>query len=435
MPKVSVIIPVYNVEKYLKQCLDSVLNQTLEDIEIICVNDGSTDNCPQILEDYVRQDKRIKVIHKSNSGYGHSMNVGIDNATGEYIGIVESDDWILPDMYETLYSKAKENDLDVIKSDYFEYWGKFNCKNLIHYDNLEYQYNKILKDEDLEIFWKYIAFNWIGIYKRSFLNQNNIRHNESLGASYQDAGFRMQVTAMAKSGMIIDKAFYMYRQDNPYSSVKSKEKMMCIRNEYEYTAKILKAKNLNLSLKILYSYLILDHRWTLNRIDDSLKSQYIHIILNDYNNLKDNITWGKIQNSEIIEKWIKDFSQNWCEIYENYKKQKSIFINSILNIEKDKKIIIYGTGKIGNSTFWQLVRLGYLDRILFFAETNPEKNRKFYNFDVKSGKEICKYKDDVIVIVAVGKTTGAYHEVTKYLNNLGIKNYIDNKFLICNLYM
>ena len=94
MPKVSVIIPVYNVEKYLRQCLDSVINQTLKDIEIICVDDGSTDNCPNILDEYAAKDARIKIIHKKNEGYGKAMNVGISHASGEYIGIVEPDDYI-----------------------------------------------------------------------------------------------------------------------------------------------------------------------------------------------------------------------------------------------------------------------------------------------------------------------------------------------------
>ena len=109
MPKVSIVIPTYNVEQYLKECLDSVINQTLKDIEIICVDDGSTDNSGKILDEYAAKDSRIKVIHKENGGYGKAMNVGIDNATGEYIGIVEPDDYIEFDMYETLYINAKKN--------------------------------------------------------------------------------------------------------------------------------------------------------------------------------------------------------------------------------------------------------------------------------------------------------------------------------------
>ena len=103
MPKVSIIIPVYNVESYIRTCIDSVLAQSLKDLEIICVDDGSTDSSPVILDNYASKDSRVKVVHKPNRGYGHSMNVGYEAATGEYIGIVESDDYILPDIYGTLY--------------------------------------------------------------------------------------------------------------------------------------------------------------------------------------------------------------------------------------------------------------------------------------------------------------------------------------------
>lgn len=99
-PKVSIVIPIYNVERYLRQCLDSVVNQTLKDIEIICVDDGSTDSSPDIIKEYVDKDPRVKVITKPNSGYGNSMNRGFDMAEGEYIGIVESDDYADPDMFE-----------------------------------------------------------------------------------------------------------------------------------------------------------------------------------------------------------------------------------------------------------------------------------------------------------------------------------------------
>lgn len=90
--KVSIVVPIYNVEKYLRQCLDSIVNQTLKNIEIICVNDGSTDNSLKIIQEFADKDSRIKIINKENTGYGNSMNIGFDAAIGEYIGIVESDD-------------------------------------------------------------------------------------------------------------------------------------------------------------------------------------------------------------------------------------------------------------------------------------------------------------------------------------------------------
>ena len=111
--KVSIVVPVYNVEQYLRECLDSLINQTLEDIEIICVNDGSTDGSLSILREYESNDSRVKVIDKPNAGYGQTMNVGMDVASGEYVGFVDSDDCVATDMYERLYQIAKQKPISI----------------------------------------------------------------------------------------------------------------------------------------------------------------------------------------------------------------------------------------------------------------------------------------------------------------------------------
>ena len=121
MAKVSIIIPTYNVEMYLVECMESVVNQTLKDIEIICINDGSTDGSLEILKSYAQKDDRIVLVDKENGGYGIGMNIGLDKATGEYIGIVEPDDFIPLNMYSDLYEKAVENDLDFIKADFYRF--------------------------------------------------------------------------------------------------------------------------------------------------------------------------------------------------------------------------------------------------------------------------------------------------------------------------
>ena len=113
MTLVSIIIPVYNTAQYLKRCLDSIINQTLEDIEIICINDGSTDNSPQVLQEYAAKDNRIKLINQENQGLSCTRNNGMNLASGEYIGFVDSDDWIERDFYEKLYQAAQKYDADI----------------------------------------------------------------------------------------------------------------------------------------------------------------------------------------------------------------------------------------------------------------------------------------------------------------------------------
>ena len=112
-PKISIIVPVYNMEKYLRQCVDSILAQTFKDFELLLVNDGSKDSSPQICDEYAAADARVRVIHKENSGQADSRNIAIKEAKAPLIGFVDSDDWIDPDMYETLYRTMVENDADI----------------------------------------------------------------------------------------------------------------------------------------------------------------------------------------------------------------------------------------------------------------------------------------------------------------------------------
>ena len=112
--KVSIILPIYNVEKYLDRCVDSLLNQTLKDIEIIMVDDGSPDNCPQMCDEYAKKDRRVKVVHKKNGGLGFARNSGLDIANGEYVAFVDSDDYVGLDMYKTLYDRAEVDKCDAV---------------------------------------------------------------------------------------------------------------------------------------------------------------------------------------------------------------------------------------------------------------------------------------------------------------------------------
>lgn len=202
--KVSVVVPVCNVEKYLRECLDSLLAQSLKEMEFICVDDGSKDSSPAILAEYAAKDSRIKVITKPNAGYGHTMNKGIDAAQGEYIGILESDDLAPREMYASLYAAAKKHDLDAVKSDFsrFETINGKRVETRVPLTADESWYNRIV-DPAKEPDCLRLAMNtWTGIYKRDFLVKNNIRHNETPGASYQDNGFFFQTLCQAKRVMV-----------------------------------------------------------------------------------------------------------------------------------------------------------------------------------------------------------------------------------------
>lgn len=317
MAKISVVVPVYNVEKYLKECIDSIINQTLEDIEIICVNDGSTDSSLEILNDYAKKDSRIIVINKSNSGYGHTMNMGLNAATGEYIGIIESDDFADKNMFNDLYELAKEYDADIVKGDWYNYWSK----NKFARKNNRISSAKALKLTNSKQDKSLLRINpsvWSAIYKKEFLNKYNIRFLETPGASYQDLAFSFKVFALAEKVILTDKAYLYYRQDNMNSSVKSKTKVYCVCDEYEEIDKFLEEyPDLKFEFKVQEEI----NRYngyvsSVLRIDDSVKPEFVKVFSNhfkeEYNTgLLGNEFFKKINKNEFMtlinnpEKYIK----------------------------------------------------------------------------------------------------------------------------------
>ena len=206
MAKVSVIVPVYNVEKYLKRCLDSLVNQTLSDIEIICVNDGSTDGSAQILEEYAIKDNRIKIITQVNSGLSEARNTGIKNASGEYIGLVDSDDFVDKDFFEKLYNAAVSNNCDIA------------CGNIVRGNDrkkdkvfLNYQEEKVVKSirEKYEISGvPNHCYVWNKIYKREPLISSGITFIR--GIVYEDMPFTADVLESLGDMVVVPDVFYHY---------------------------------------------------------------------------------------------------------------------------------------------------------------------------------------------------------------------------------
>jgi len=164
MIKVSVIVPVYNVEKLLKRCIDSLLGQTLQEIEIIAVDDGSTDSSLAILENYAKQNKKLKCIGKKNGGLSDARNHGLPYATGEYVGYVDSDDFVDPDMYETMYDKAKEHGSDIVECNLHHTYANYEDTEIMV---------KYYKPEELLCFGRHIA--WNKIYRRSWLLETGVQ--------------------------------------------------------------------------------------------------------------------------------------------------------------------------------------------------------------------------------------------------------------------
>ena len=211
MPLISVIIPVYNTEKYLKQCLDSAVNQTLADIEIICVNDCSPDNSLEILKEYASKDNRIKVIdNKINLGQGKNRNAALNIATGDYIMFLDCDDWLEENACKDAYNQITENKNDFVV---FEAINHFENKNTTQKSNRLKKFENIKNNKSATVFdiKKHFLGNsecWYKIYNKKFLLQNNILFSEE---KYEDGIFNLKLFIYAKSISILDKPLYHYR--------------------------------------------------------------------------------------------------------------------------------------------------------------------------------------------------------------------------------
>lgn len=234
-PKVSIIVPIYNVEKYLNQCVDSLLMQTLEDIEIILIDDGSPDKSGEFADSYAQKDKRIKVIHQENAGLGPARNSGMDIATGEYIGFVDSDDWVKPEMYERLYNEAVRTHADIVVSGHCEFSGEKILKICVHplagktlsnkNDIHQIRKNLYARGVDDRSTDAFPMSACTAIYRRELLTNCNIVFQNILS---EDRIFNLYAYYDAKTISFLKHTDYFYRKEGQSSitqtfSLKKKE--------------------------------------------------------------------------------------------------------------------------------------------------------------------------------------------------------------------
>ena len=240
---ISVIMPSLNVAPYIRSCVESVLAQTLRDIEILCVDAGSTDGTWEILQELAQRDGRITLIRSDKRSYGYQVNLGVRRASGEYLGIVETDDYIEPDMYERLYTAARAENLDVLKANYYVFTGSGESERAIpcRIARRSWQYRRVFAPIDHVESFSNTLYTWSGVYRTAFLHENGILHNETPGASFQDNGFWFQTFALASRVRYYNACFYHLRRDNPGSSVFSSSKVYCECEEYDFIRAFLRS--------------------------------------------------------------------------------------------------------------------------------------------------------------------------------------------------
>ena len=234
-PAISVVIPVYNAAPFLREALDSLLAQTCGDFEAIAVNDGSTDNSLEILQEYAARDSRIRILDGPNGGYGKAMNRGMDAATGKYMAILEPDDYLPREAYAILLEMAENHQLDVVKGAHCCFYEECG-ERVFRYMMPGCRTCVVLNSaSDAAEMLGYGPHIWDAFYRLDFLREKDVRFHESPGASYQDAGFFFLSTVYAQRYMCIEEPTYIYRTDNPNSSINTPgNKKYLIVREYEY---------------------------------------------------------------------------------------------------------------------------------------------------------------------------------------------------------
>ena len=370
--KLSIVIPIFNMEKHLTECLNSLVKQERIN-EIICVNDGSTDRSLNIIREFEKKDKRIKVIDKPNSGYGDSVNRGFAFASSDYVGILESDDIAVDGIYSEMMDIAEETKADIIR-------GNFNVfetvtNNTVYQNNMEsFEYSKLISYKDYTNILFVIPAIWSAIYKKSFLVYKEIKLLPTPGASYQDLSFFFKSMISAENIYLIDRPVINYRCDTVGSSSNSNKKVFNIFFETAEMCKFLLEKNLENMFPELMRLKFANYKWSLNRLNENgklkLLSHWLPELKEEFyagylrRDLWNDFDWYLVHLLLFNTKKAIEYFNNNCILKENY--------DPVTILKKTSPVYIYGAGKFGVIKKEELLSKGF--NVTAFIVTEMKDN-------------------------------------------------------------
>lgn len=316
---VSVIVPICNVERYLGECLASLEAQKLRDMEFVCLDDGSTDGSGELLDRLTATMGDVTVVHKPNSGYGSTMNQGLDLARGEYVGILESDDCVSPVMYRNCYRVAKRHGLDMVRTNYSEYCAG----RLVRVGNYSgYRYRKVFDPINCPQIIGTTPSIWAGLYRREMLEDQGIRFVESPGASFQDTGFSYKTWIAARSAMLLRPGYVRYRVDNVDSSVKSRAKVFALCEEHQSVDVFLATQppaRARVFGRALQQARLGTYRWNYNRIAEEERPAFIAAIASEFGSARErgllDDDFFKAANRALLEELLSLQPEEFCRRY------------------------------------------------------------------------------------------------------------------------
>lgn len=308
--KVSIIVPIYNVEKYLDRCLKSLLLQTLKEIEIILVDDCSPDHCPQMCDEYAKKDSRIKVVHKQNGGLGFARNSGLEIATGEYVAFVDSDDYVDKSMYETLWNEAVKSKADAVFCGF-----KTEQQKSIWTDSDEVAARTVWEGDEVKDFMldmiasaphvkeerKYQMSVWHGIYRRSTIEENHIRFHSERDIVSEDLPFQVDFLLKINKLVYIPQSFYYYCLNGTSLTATFKSE------KYEGFKRLYLL--LNSQLEDIVGYKHRTDRFFIGYV----RSFFAHLFVSDYESKR--LLVSKICNDVVWDVIRKDYSSSYLSAY------------------------------------------------------------------------------------------------------------------------
>lgn len=425
MPEVTVIVTVHNAERYLKECLDSVTGQTFSDIEILCMDGGSTDISPQILKGYAARDKRIRIINDPNTSYGHKVNEGIRQARGKYVSVLESDDMYQPDMLERLHRVAGQYRADYVNGDYlniFDVNGK-RYQTLVKMYPKE-DYGKLLESSKYPENMRQILRYWTGIFNRDFLLGKGIRMNESPGASFQDMSFRFLISALADRAYHLEEPVYLYRVDNPGSSVYDTKKAVVIADEFDFLKGELVRRKIEDQYiwRHFYTWKYNDFYGNLTRFSDEARKALFERCYEELEKDKETLA---LFNGKQVSASIRDFlgktkEEVWEDIEGVYRKVREGEQNRYRLLENlgEHEAVIFGCGIRGRGSLRFFETLGIEKQICCFTDNEKALwGTKLEGYPVVPPSEAVRSYGDALFLIA-NKDHG--DEIERQLREMGV---------------
>lgn len=412
-PKISVVIPIYNTERYLRECLNSIINQTFEDIEIICINDGSTDNSAKILEEFKSKDERIVVIHRESSSGSAAVprNTGLSIARGKYIIFLDSDDYFDLTMFEKMFQQAEEKSVELVMCDNFIVSGidgsVKESDGELHHQYINWEGVFSYKDIKDKIFQISNATAWHKLILRDVILRNRLEFQENVPI-LDDMFFVNLLLVLSKSIYILDEKLVYYRELREESQTSAIEKHID-----SFYLVFYKLNQYLLEHQIYDEVRVSLQNWTLDTMAwwyNSIKKRNIaekfyYLCRNDYiyslklTNMKD---------SELYHR--KDFYEYILE--GKYRDSLNVILYSKLN--KGAKVVLYGAGKFGKDVYADIMR-EQIYKIVLWCDKNADK---IANPLVQVPEKIMSYDYDLIFIAIIDKKIVA--EVEVYLQKMGV---------------